>query len=119
MNDYAIKLKEGKQLSFGSIYSLKLVELKILKTYIKNNLANSFIYPSKSLAKAFIFFDLKLDKSLCFFVDYWGFNNITIKNRYSLPLIDELLSWLSCAKRLTSLDLKNVYYLMRIYKSNE
>ena len=43
MNKYAIKLEEGKQPLFGPIYSLGLVELEILKIYIKTNLANGFI----------------------------------------------------------------------------
>ena len=42
-NEHAIVLKEDKQPSFGLIYSLGRVELKTLKTYIKTNLANSFI----------------------------------------------------------------------------
>ena len=43
MNDHAIKLEEDKQLLFSLIYSLKLVELKTLKTYIKTKLAIGFI----------------------------------------------------------------------------
>lgn len=43
INDHAIKLKESNQLLFGCIYSLKLVELEILKTYIQINLTNKFI----------------------------------------------------------------------------
>ena len=57
INDYAIKLEEGKQLLFGLIYSLKLVELETLKTYIKANLANGFSWPFMSPAKVPIFFD--------------------------------------------------------------
>ena len=52
LNQHAIKLQEGQQPPYGPIYSLGLVELEILKTYIKTNLANSFIRPSKSLASA-------------------------------------------------------------------
>lgn len=37
INYYVIKLEKGKQLSFKVIYNLKLVELKLLKTYIKIN----------------------------------------------------------------------------------
>ena len=80
MNEYAIELEEGKQPLFGPIYSLDLVELKTLKTYIKTNLVNGFIWPSKSPARVSILFNRKLDRSLRFCVDYWGFNNITIKN---------------------------------------
>ena len=55
MNEYSITLKKGKQSPFGPIYSLKLVELETLKTYIKTNLANGFIRSFKSPAKTPIF----------------------------------------------------------------
>ena len=70
INDHTIKLEEGKQLSFDLIYSLKPVDLKTLKTYIKTNLANSFIRFSKSSVGALILFDRKLDKSLHLCVNY-------------------------------------------------
>ena len=98
MNKHAIELEEDNQPPFGPIYSLRPVELKMLKTYIKINLANSFIHPSKSPMRALILFDRKLDGSFCLCVDYWGFNNITIKNWYSLPLIGESLDWLGWAR---------------------
>lgn len=40
---YTIDLEVDNQLLYKLIYSLELVKLKILKTYIKTNLANSFI----------------------------------------------------------------------------
>ena len=80
MNEHAIKLEEGKQPPFRPIYSLGPVELETLKIYIKTNLANDFIWPSKSPARTPILFDKKPNRSLCFYVDYRGFNNITIKN---------------------------------------
>ena len=63
MNKYAIKLEEDKQLLFGPIYSLGPVELETLKIYIKTNLANGFIRPSKSPAGVLILFDRKPDRS--------------------------------------------------------
>ena len=99
MNEHAIKLVEGKQLPFGPIYSLGPVELETLKTYIKTNLTNGFIRPSKSPAEAPIFFNRKPDRSLHLCIDYWGLNNITIKNWYPLPLIGKLLNRLGRAKR--------------------
>ena len=92
INEHAIELEEGKQPPLGPIYSLGPMELKMLKTYIKTNLANSFIRPSKSPAGAPILFDRKPDGSFHFCVDYWGLNNITIKNRYPLSLIGESLN---------------------------
>ena len=105
MNDHTIKLKENKHSSFRPIYSLEQVELETLKTYIETNLVSGFIRFSKSLVGAFIFFDQKSDRSLCFYINYWGLNNITIKNRYPLFLIDKLLDWLGRARRFTQLNL--------------
>ena len=55
-NQHAIKLQEGHQSLYKPIYSLGLIKLKILKTYIKINFLNNIIWPSKSLANALIFF---------------------------------------------------------------
>ena len=70
MNKNAIELEKGKQQPFGLIYSLEPVELETLKTYIKINLANGFIRPSKFPAGAFILFDKKPDGSLHLCVNY-------------------------------------------------
>ena len=80
INEYTIKLEKGKQPLFGPIYSLRLVELETLKIYIKINLTNGFIWPSKSLTGAPILFDKKPDESFHFCVDYRDFNNLTMKN---------------------------------------
>ena len=92
INEHTIELEESKQPFFRPIYSLGPMELETLKTYIKNNLVNGFIRPSKSLAGAPILFDRKPNGSLRLCIDYWDLNNITIKNRYPLPLIGELLN---------------------------
>lgn len=73
----------------------------MLKAYIETDLKTGFILPFKSLVDATIFFDKKLDRSLQLCVDYWNFNNLTIKNRNLLSLIDEFLDQLSGAKRFT------------------
>ena len=64
INDHALKLVDNWQPPYGPIYSLGLVELETLKTYIKTNIANGFIRLSKSLAEAPILFDKKPDGSL-------------------------------------------------------
>ena len=70
INKHGIKLKKDKQLLFGLIYSFKPVKLETLMIYIKTNLINGFIRLFKSLARAFIFFDRKLNRSFCFYVNY-------------------------------------------------
>ena len=90
-NEHAIELEKGKQPPYGPIYSLGLVELQILKTYIRTNLSNSFIRASKSPAGAWILFVRKPDGSLRLCVNYQELNNLTIRNRYPLPLISKSL----------------------------
>ena len=114
LNKHTINLEDGKQPPYGSIYSLGLVELKTLKTYTKTYLKTRFIRPSKSLACAPILFNKKLNGSLRLCVYYQGLNNLTIKNRYLLPLIGESLDWLGRSKRFTQLDLTIAYHQMRI-----
>lgn len=55
INKYIIDMKPSKQPFNRPIYSLDIIELEILRIYIKTNLANRFIRPFKSLAKTFIF----------------------------------------------------------------
>ena len=119
LNEYAINLKDSKQPPYGPIYSLGPVELETLKTYIKTHFKTGFIWLSKSLASAPIFFDKKPDGSLFLCVDYRGLNNLTIKNWYSLSFIGESLDRLDQAKRFTQLELISAYYRMRIKKGDE
>ena len=57
INNHTIELEKNKQLFFYLIYSLKLIKLKILKTYIKVNQTNNFIQSSKSPVRVLILFD--------------------------------------------------------------
>ena len=64
------------------------------------------IQPSKSPIAAPVFFIKKKDSSLRLVQDYCVLNTMTVKNRYSLPLISELVSQLHRAKYFTKLDVR-------------
>ena len=119
INDHAIELVDDWQPPYGPIYSLGPVELETLKTYIETNLKNGFIRPSKSLVGASIFFDKKSDGSLRLCVDYRELNNLTIKNRYPLPLVGESLDQLGRAQRFIQLSLTSAYHWMRIREGDK
>ncbi len=119
INDHTIKLVDDHQPPYDPIYSLRAMELEILKAYIENNLASGFIKPFKSAAGAPILFDKKPDSSLRLCMDYQGLNNLTIKDRYPLPLVGKSLDQLGWARRFTQLNLINVYYRMRIRKGDK
>lgn len=63
INNYFIILINYKQLFYSPIYSLKMIELKILKIYIKINITNSFIKLFKLLANILILFIYKKKNS--------------------------------------------------------
>ncbi|UPX11405.1 uncharacterized protein EKO05_0002011 [Ascochyta rabiei] len=52
-------------------------------------------------------------------VDYWGLNKITIKNRYPIPLVSEMMDQLSKAKVFTKLDLRDAYHRLQIKEGDE
>ncbi len=95
------------------------MELETLKTYIETHLKTGFIGPSKSPVGAPIFFDKKPNGSLCLCINYWDLNNLTIKNRYPLPLIGESLDRLGQAKRFTQMDLTSTYHQIRIQEGDK
>ena len=117
--DCSIDIKDGKQPPFGPIYNLTQPELKALREYIDENLAKGFIRNSRSPAGAPILFVKKKDGSLRLCVDYRGLNALTIKNRYPLPLISQLLDQLSQAKIFTKIDLRGAYNLVRVKAGDE
>lgn len=84
INNHAILEVDNWQLLYSLIYSLDQIKSEILKTCIKNNLANNFIRFFKFFVGASILFDKKSDKNQ---IDYQDFHNFRIKNRYSLLLV--------------------------------
>uniref|UniRef100_A0A8D3DWB3 CCHC-type domain-containing protein n=1 Tax=Scophthalmus maximus TaxID=52904 RepID=A0A8D3DWB3_SCOMX len=84
--DCAINLLPGTSPPRGRLFSLSAPERGAMDTYINDSLAAGIIRPSSSPAGAGFFFVGKKDKTLRPCIDYRGLNDITIKNRYPLPL---------------------------------
>jgi hypothetical protein len=109
----------GAEPPYGPIYALSEVELKALREYLDSSLKKGWIRRSVSPAGAPILFVPKKDGGLRLCVDYRGLNKITVKNRYPLPLIQEMLDRLQGAKLFTKLDLRNAYHRIRIKPGDE
>lgn len=82
-------------------------------------MANGFIQPIKSLAVSPLFFILQANGELRTCIDYHALNNVTVKNRYPLPLIPVLLDQVEKAVIYTKLDLKGAYHLVRIREGDK
>src|SRR6266581_2846938 len=117
--DLKIELEDGKHPPLGTLYSLSLIELEALRTFLDEHLASGFIHPSSSTHTAPVLFVCKKDGSLCLCVDFRGLNKITKKDRYPLPRISDLLDAPSHAKIYTKLDLQHAYHLVRIAAGDE
>ncbi|XP_073522176.1 uncharacterized protein [Phyllobates terribilis] len=117
--DCPIDLLPGTSPPRGRIYPLSAAETRSMSEYIEENLARGFIRKSTSPAGAGFFFVKKKDGSLRPCIDYRGLNQITVKNKYPLPLIPELFDRLRGARIFTKLDLRGAYNLVRIRQGDE
>jgi len=117
--DHKIQLQKGKTSIFESLYDMSQDELRVLKKYLKNNLIKDFIQVSSFLAISLILFVKKSSEELRFCVNYRSLNVMTVKNRYSLPLIREILDRLTKVKYYIKLDIIAVFNKLRMTYEDE
>ena len=106
--DHAIDFIEGADISKlnSKVYPLSLKETEEMNAFIDENLATGRIVPSKSPIASPFFFVKKKTGDLRPVQDYRKLNDITVKNCYPLPLIQELIDKLKEAKIFTKLDVR-------------
>jgi hypothetical protein len=110
---------KSKMLSFESIYNLFVIELEVFKEYLDEFLIKEFIVSSFSSTKISILFAKKSKNDLKLCVNYKKLNAITIKNRYSISLMNQLLNRFNDVKRFTKLNIQTAYNFIRIKKKDE
>ena len=110
---------DGKTPPFGPLYAMSRNELQALKAWLEKNLKKGFIRPSSSAAASPVLFVKKADGSLRFCVDYRGLNNISVKDRYPLPLTKESLNNLKGMKYFTKIDIISAFNNIRIKEGQE
>ncbi|KAI3377243.1 hypothetical protein L3Q82_008481, partial [Scortum barcoo] len=101
--DCPIDLLPGAPIPKARLYAISGPERKAMEEYIKTSLQSGIIRPSSSAAGAGFFFVEKKDGSLRPCIDYSALNDVTIKNRYPLPLISSAFELLQQARIFTKL----------------
>jgi len=89
--DHAIELIPNATLKDCKIYPLNIKEQEELDKFLEEHLKSGRIRLSKSPCAAPFFFVKKKNGSLQPVQDYCQLNEATIKNKYPLPLIQELI----------------------------
>lgn len=112
--DHKIELEPGQPPPSKATYRMSYEELAELKKQLIDLLEKGHIQPSKSPFGAPVLFVRKKDRSLRLCVDYRALNKITIKNKYPLPRIDELLDRMQGSTIFSKLDLRSGYHQIRI-----
>lgn len=111
---HRINLVPGSAPASRPQYRLTLNERAELTRQVDALLKQGFIRESDSPFNAPVLFVKKKDGSMRMCLDYRALNDQTIKDRFPLPRIDDLLDQLGNAKVFSKLDLMSGYYQMRI-----
>jgi len=91
----------------------------VLREYLNIYLKNNFIYSSRLSAALPVLFIFKINKRVRLYVNYKNLNIKTIKNRYPLLLIKKIFDRVTGVKIFIKLDIKIIYYRVRIFENDK
>jgi len=117
--DHKIEVIPGSKLPYSRNRPLSPMELRVLKRWLDDQIANGWIRPSKSSVASPILLAQKPGGGVRICVDYRGVNDITLKSRYPIPLIKETLDAICKAKIFTKLDVIAAFNRVRIAEGHE
>jgi hypothetical protein len=112
--DHHIPLLSGAQPVNSKPYRYTPAQKDEIERQVKELLLNGVIQPSASPFSSPVLLVKKKDGSWRMCIDYRRLNSMTIKNKYPLPIVDELLDELKGASWFTKLDLRSGYHQVRV-----
>nr|ABF95994.1 retrotransposon protein, putative, Ty3-gypsy subclass [Oryza sativa Japonica Group] len=112
--EFRIDLAPGTTPLYKRPYRMAANELAEVKKQLEELKEKGYIRPSTSPWGAPVIFVEKKDKTKRMCVDYRALNEVTIKNKYPLPRIDDLFDQLKGATVFSKIDLRSGYHQLRI-----
>jgi hypothetical protein len=112
--EFAIELIPGTAPISKRAYRVSGPESVELKKQIDELLEKGYIRPSTSPWTAPVLFVEKKDGTKRMCIDYRALNEVTIKNKYPLPRIEDLFDQLRGASVFSKIDLRSGYHQLRI-----
>jgi hypothetical protein len=112
--EFSIELIPGIAPISKRPYRMDVKDLAELKKQIEELLSKGFIRPSSSPWGAPTLFVNKKDGSRRLCIDYQSLNEVTIKDKYPLPQIEDLFDQMRGAKVFSKIDLISGYHQLKI-----
>jgi hypothetical protein len=114
--EFVIELKPGTTPIYKTLYRMATLELAELKKHIKELLEKGFIRPNSSSWGDPVIFVLKKDGTQRLCMDYRALNEVTVKNKYPLPGIDDLFDQLRGVCMFSKINLRSGYHQLKIWE---
>jgi hypothetical protein len=116
--EFVIDLLPGTAPISKQPYRMSVEELKELKKQLTELQEAGYIQPSSSPWGASVLFVQKKDGSQRMCVVYRSLNDVTMKNKYLLPCIEDLFDRMRDARVFSNIDLRPGYHQMKIRPSD-
>ncbi|GKV48019.1 hypothetical protein SLEP1_g54860 [Rubroshorea leprosula] len=112
--EFIIDLVPGTSPISQQPYRMAPAELIKVKKQLQELLDKGFIRLNTSPWGAPVLFVKKKDGSIRLCIDYRRLNQVTVKNKYPLPRIDDLFDQLQWACVFSKIDLRSGYYQLKV-----